>query len=222
MKKIITIFLLLLFIPFVKANSIGIGVEPSIVNVELSSVDPVKVVEFKIWNEGDTDTNFTIIPAQLLKNFTDFEEKTYFVPANTTRLGNYTSFKMLFVKKTYGDKELETGFYIRAEVPSNATIGVTPQIFVKTRIKQVEDGKYALKQVKQAYRESLGENYSNFTWWSSLWGETTLKAEHPNITEKKTEVKKEEGFQFDLWLVVVIFIVILIGVGFFVLKIYAF
>lgn len=132
---------------------------------------------------------------------------------------------MLFVKKTYGDRELETGFYVRAEAPANATIGITPQIFVKTRIKQIEDSKYTLEQIKQAYSKSLGENYTNFTWWSSLWGETTLKAKHPNITQENKTVEKEGKFKiaFDpMWVIIAVIAIGFIGAGYLVLKLYGF
>jgi len=199
MKKLLLLLALLVLPKIVVASSVGIGVSPSVVELELTSLHPVEVIKFKLWNEGDTTVNFTIIPKENMADFSDFAGKTITVHANTT-LSNSTEIEIPFIKKTYGDKKVQTGFYVRAKLPVNATVGVIPQVFVKINITQRELGSRG--EVIKAYEENFKklkeknetykkyENFTNFTWWSNLMNKTVIRQEEAGEakeTEKETD-----------------------------------
>ena len=212
MKKMAIFIFIFLLIPIAKASSIGIGVSPSKATVELANYDPVKIVVFRLWNEGDTDANFTISIAKELKDFVDYEERTYLVRANTTMNSGYVSFPLKFVKKTYGNREVDSGFYVKTMLPKQGNVGIVPQVFVKIKVIQIEDKAYPPAQMKQTYEKKLGKNYANFTWWASLWNETVVKAEHPpkaNETQNETKTEQEKGNHFLAWTVGLL----IIGIG---------
>ncbi|PMP88402.1 MAG: hypothetical protein C0172_02680 [Caldisphaera sp.] len=99
----------------VLGQTIGIGVAPAVVKLNAGVYD----YNFCFFNEGDTDTNFTLKSGDI-----KVDEIEFFVPANT----NLSS----CVKKTvrlYVDKS--GYFYVQASLPENATIKIVRQIGVK-------------------------------------------------------------------------------------------
>jgi hypothetical protein len=99
----------------VLGQTIGIGVAPAVVKLNAGVYD----YNFCFFNEGDTDTNFTLKSGDIKVN-----EIEFFVPANT----NLSS----CIKKTvrlYVDKS--GYFYVQASLPENATIKIVRQIGVK-------------------------------------------------------------------------------------------
>jgi hypothetical protein len=192
------------------------------VYVELTPSQPVILVDFKLWNEGDTPTNLSIVLNSDIKQFTDYQENSYYIPANTQRMSGFKTFTMRFIKMSYGARSVETSFILKADKFLNGTVGIVPQVSVKVRINQSEGqtpSAITLQQIEQAYSFLLNTSKpklnTTFNWWSSLWGETIIKAEHPNEsnTTNQTENTKDKPAEgLPQWLIFVIFVAcILIG-----------
>lgn len=133
---LVSLLLILLAVPSVQATT-SIGVQPSILEVSLSPDYDRIVIPLRLWNSGDEDANFTLTPAESLKEFTDFTTTSLIVPKNTNRIDNYVEVPVV-LKRTTGNKSVETGIYITGR-PLNEEAGmmkIIPQVFMKIKVNQ--------------------------------------------------------------------------------------
>jgi hypothetical protein len=124
-------------IPVVFSQTIGIGVEPSLVNLTLVYGKNI-TVNFKFWNEGDTDAVYTVIPESNLLDCISLDSnywhnETFIVPNKTQRLSGFVTKELLFtgLNKT---TSLETGISIYAAPVGEQRQGmvtVKRNVFVK-------------------------------------------------------------------------------------------
>jgi hypothetical protein len=149
-KKLILVcilFLLLLALPTFSAQ-LGIGVEPTIVDVYLSDSNRLTYVPFKLSNpSADADDMYTLEINEELKDYVHFncssyteywcEGKQIFVPKNTPRL-NGVVLKVLFEKKTSEAANFTSFMTFSANPIINGAgnVALKPQIQVKVNIHQ--------------------------------------------------------------------------------------
>lgn len=137
---------LALSMSLVYAGQMGIGVEPTIVDVYLNNENSMTVLPIKVSNPSEQDMIFQFsIDAELdgyieqdcVHNYYWCNEDEYFVPAHT-ELKDGTVVNILF--KMNGDEpaEFESGIYIQGkptELPEGMIV-VTPRIKVRTTVHQ--------------------------------------------------------------------------------------
>jgi hypothetical protein len=124
-------------IPLANAT-IGIGVEPSLVNITLVYNMQISIM-FKFWNEGDTDAIYQIVPEDSLKDFIVLNDSSYYqgenftVPNKTNMVSTYVLKEILFRGMKNETSKFETGLSIYGEpiVSQGGMITIRRRIFVK-------------------------------------------------------------------------------------------
>ena len=132
-SEIFLIFFLLL--TPVSIATVSLGVQPSVINVTLSPNYPTIVIPLRLWNEGDEDAVFKLVPDDKLLEFVDFNETEVSVPAHTDRIYNYVE-KPITLHKTEGNKSVETGIYISSTPTGSGMVKIIPRVFMKIYIFQ--------------------------------------------------------------------------------------
>ena len=215
---VLGIILGMLFSP-VLGQTIGIGVAPAIVKLNAGVYD----YNFCFFNEGDTDTNFTLKSGDI-----KVDEIEFFVPANT----NLTN----CIKKTvrlYVDKS--GYFYVQASLPENATIKIVRQIGVKveclncytaTTISSISSGSSGSSSIAKTdtgitnktvenKTESIStENKSELT---TTENKTELILENKTVVKSKTE-EKNINFPINKFGFAILGLVIILLIVYFFLK----
>jgi len=134
-KLILLILLSLLAMPLAQATY-SIGVQPSIININLSPNYPSIVLPLKVWNSGDEDVNFTVEVSSNLYEFTTFRNETILVPARSNVTYNYKEVTITFTKSS-GTKFVNGTIAVYAK-PSGGTVAVLTRVLVKVNINQTD------------------------------------------------------------------------------------
>jgi len=139
MKLWLVFLLFLLTLPYILAETISIGVQPSKVEIELSDSKPQVILPLMLWNEGSLDLNYSLEPKDDLKEFIKCKEgfwcgEKVFVPGNTSKQ-EAKVVNILFTKSD-GDKVVDSGIYVKPELKGSGMVSIQPQVFVKVKVIQ--------------------------------------------------------------------------------------
>ena len=110
-----TYFLLFLIIPNVLAD-FSIGVQPSIIELNLNPKFDQITLPYRLWNQGSETINITLIPINI-SQFTNFTTINVTLKANTSRIENYLTVPVVF-KMTTGNISTSGGIMIKQIPPS--------------------------------------------------------------------------------------------------------
>lgn len=135
---------LYLIVP-VLAVQVGIGVDPTIVDVYLSNVNQQTYVPVKLSNPSDQNMIFTLSAKDDLKPYLNLacyqdywcESREYPVAANTSK-ANAIIVKALFERNAGHDAVFESAIYVigRSALSINGTVGITPRIMIRVTLHQ--------------------------------------------------------------------------------------
>ena len=139
MKLWLVFLLFLLTLPYILAETISIGVQPSKVEIELSDSKPQVILPLMLWNEGSLDLNYSLEPKDDLKEFIKCKEgfwcgEKVFVPGNTSKQ-EAKVVNILFTKSD-GDKVVDSGIYVKPELEGSGMLVIQPQVLVKVKVIQ--------------------------------------------------------------------------------------
>lgn len=132
-----TYFLLFLIIPNV-LGEYSIGVQPSIIELNLNPKFDQITLPYRLWNQGSETINITLIPINI-SQFTNFTTINVTLKANTSRIENYLTVPVVF-KMTTENISTEGGILIRPIPPNDAMSGTGARLIteVYARIKIIQ------------------------------------------------------------------------------------
>jgi hypothetical protein len=208
MKKLVLILIPFIFlIPVVGSSTIGLGVEPSLVNISLAYNKEI-AVKFKFWNEGDTDTVYTIVPKPELSDFIVFDNpnywhnETFIVPKHTSRLSGFQTKEILFRGKLNKKiDKFETGIFIYGEPVGEQEHGVVT-------IKRSVFVRMFVENYPEQQQQSQGQTGGTFSFFRVFVNNTSTNIpvnspttkvfenqtlSKPNTSMESNEVKENEN-----------------------------
>jgi len=149
---LLSLFFFLLFSSIAQAQSIGIGVEPTVVKLRLSNRIPSQNVTVYISDPSDTPDNYTFTISDNLKDYMHWNcseagyegfwcyGKSYYVPANTPRTAGLPV-QFAFVKRLQSEAVFNGTITAKANPVLNTggTVGISPEVGIRIEVTQTNE-----------------------------------------------------------------------------------
>ena len=138
---LIFVMFMLLLMPAARAT-IGIGVEPTVVRIQLQNIYKLSVY---VWDISDTDDNYTFSVSDSIRSYIQqdctgsnwCEGKGFYVPAGTARKGNEVLFN--FVRSGDAAASVNGSITVKANpvTGNSGTVAISPQVDIRVELAQL-------------------------------------------------------------------------------------
>lgn len=214
------------------AQQMGIGVEPTIVDIYLSKDNDRTYLPIRVWNPSNQDMVFKLSIEENLRDYVQYdclgyywcEKDEYYVPAYTEK-HEATEVSVLFVKKTDEEAEFESAIYVQGrptEQPEGMII-LTPRIMIRTTIHQTATPTTTTTVYTGSAESSSSIEIPDATTTTTmpdvlLDGETIISPATTTTTIESEEIVPQQSGMNPFFIVGVIVIVVVSAVVIYVWK----